>query len=101
MRKTENRTEQHTGVVYQVRTLPNRWVEPMGSEVISTHDSAQAALAAYEAQRQTADDGTGRSTYGSFVPSIVVRVDGDGGESVTVRRPLAAPRTESSGGGRW
>ena len=93
--------DEQAGVVYEVRTLPDRWVEPMGHDVISVHRTADAALDAYESLPQRADDGTGRSTYGSFVPSVVVRVNGDGTESVTVRRPMAAPRTNPSGGGRW
>lgn len=84
MNKTENRGQQ--GVVYELRTLTNRWVEPMGREVLSTHSSAQAANDAYEREAQAAKDGTGRSTYGSYVPNIVVRVNGDGTESVAVPR---------------
>ena len=97
----KNSSEEQDGVVYEVRTLPDRWAEPMGHDVISVHTTADAALDAYESMPQRADDGTGRSTYGSFVPSVVVRVNGDGTESVTVRRPIGAPRIDPSGGGRW
>lgn len=89
MNKTENRDQQ--GVVYELRTLTDRWVEPMGREVLSTHSSAQAANDAYERQSQAAKDGTGRTTWGSYVPNIVVRVNGDGTESVAVPRDRMAP----------
>lgn len=101
MDKTKNRPDEQDGVVYEVRTLPDRWTEPMGKDVLSVHSTAQAALDAYQALPQTADDGTGRSTYGSFVPSIVIRVNANSSESVTVPRPIDAPRTDASGHGRW
>lgn len=85
-------TNQPQGAVYQLRKLTDRWVQPLGGEVISTHDSERAALAAYDREPNAAVDGTGRSTAGSFVPNVVVRVDADGSESVAVRR---------TGGGRW
>ena len=96
-----NNNDEQDGVRYEVRTLPDRWAEPMGHDVISVHSTADAALDAFQSLPQRAADGTGRSTYGSFVPSIVIRVNADGSESVTTRRPLAAPRTDPSGGGRW
>lgn len=85
-------TNEQQGTVYQLRRLTDRWVQPLGGEVISTHDSEQSALAAYDREPRLASDGTGRSSAGSFVPNVVVRVDADGTESVTVRR---------TGGGRW
>ena len=84
--------QQQRGGVYQVRRLDDRWVQPMGGDVLSTHDSERAAFAAYDRESQIAADGTGRSTAGSFVPRIVIRVNTDGSESVAVRR---------TGGGRW
>ena len=85
-------TNEQQGTVYQVRKLTERWVRPMGDEVISTHDSEQSALAAYDRGPQAAGDGTGRSTAGAYLPMVVIRVDSDGSESVAVRR---------TGGGRW
>ncbi|MFN2505104.1 MAG: hypothetical protein ABR540_12920 [Acidimicrobiales bacterium] len=68
MHKTEKQSKQEgqeEGVVYEVRTLPDRWEEPIGDEVLSTHSSAEAALDAKTDELQLADDGTGRSTQGA------------------------------------
>ena len=78
-------TEPH-GVTYELRRLTDRWLQPMGGEVISTHPSQGAALAAYDREPQSGDGG-GRSSNGSFVPNIVVRVDADGTETVAMMRP--------------
>lgn len=80
------------GSVYQLRRLTDRWVQPLGGEVISSHDTREAALHAYDREPQTADDGSGRSTSGSFVPNVVVRVNPDGREEAVARR---------TGDGRW
>jgi hypothetical protein len=97
MNKTENdSTQQRKGVVFELRTLPNRWVEPMGREVLSSHNSAHAAQAAYERRDRSADNGTGRSTSGNYVPNIVVRVNGDGTESVAVPRDRMTDQREKS-----
>jgi len=98
-------TEQHDGVTYQLRRLTDRWVHPMGGEVISTHPSQGAALAAYDREPQSGGDGSGRSTFGSFVPSVVIRVDADGTESVAMMRrtggaPWTYPRSAAPTNGR-
>ena len=100
MPKTQNRSAQQDGIAYELRTLKDRWVQPMGSDVLSAHSSAQGALDAQKHEPQVADDGTGHSTYGSYVPNVIVRINGDGSESVTVPRPLDVG-TDRSGGGRW
>jgi len=93
MSKTaEPKTTEQGNAVYELRKLTDRWVQPLGEEVVSTHHSEEAALAAYDDQPKIAVDGTGRSGAGSFVPLVVVRVAADGRESVPVRR---------TGGGRW
>lgn len=91
---------QHTGVVFELRRLTDRWLQPLGSEVISTHPSQGAALAAYDREAQGEGAG-GRSTAGAFVPNIVVRVDPDGTESVAMMRlgpgaPQAPSRSATS-----
>lgn len=88
----QDREEQDRGVQYQVRRLTDRWVHPLGTEVVSTHGTRDAALSAYDREPQAADDGTGRSTMGSFVPSVVVRIHADGREEAVARR---------TGDGRW
>ena len=95
MNQTQTGSPARRGVVYELRALPDRWVEPMGRDVLSSHDSAHAAQAAYE-RLQQADDGTGRTTWGSYVPNIVVRVNGDGTESVAVPRDRSTDRKEKS-----
>lgn len=100
MPKNQNRSEQQDGVAYELRTLEDRWTQPMGSDVLSSHSSAQGALDAQAHEPQEADDGTGRSTLGSYVPNVIVRINGDGSESVIVPRPLDVG-TDRSGGGRW
>ena len=79
-------SEQPRTTVYELRKLTDRWLQPLGDEVISTHDSERAALEAYDRQPRKGSDGSGRSSSGSFVPTVVVRVDPDGTESVAIRR---------------
>jgi len=81
------------GVVYEVRALSNRWLEPMKGEVLSRHSSAKAAMAAFEREAQAATDGTGRTSRGNFVAKAVVRVDAQANESVVLPPPI-------DGGGR-
>lgn len=92
MSKSEESKSQEQGSVYQLRRLTDRWIQPLGGEVISTHDTRDAALQAYDREPQSANDGTGRSTKGSFVPNVVVRIDPDGTEEAVARR---------TGNGRW
>jgi hypothetical protein len=87
MKDAEKPTEQQQGVVYEVRALTNRWVEPKAGPVISSHTSARAAWDAFKAQPKEASDGTGRTSQGNFVPKAVVRVDTDGTESMVVAPP--------------
>lgn len=93
MDETNERSEQQDGVRYELRSLTDRWTQPMGSLVLSTHRTADAALAAQQREPQQSTTGGGRSTRGTFVPNIVVRVDIGGSESpigpkpVSVRRP--------------
>jgi hypothetical protein len=75
------------GVVYEVRALTNRWVEPQAGPVISTHSSARAAWDAFKSEPQRATDGTGRTSQGNYVAKAVVRVDADGGESMVLPPP--------------
>jgi hypothetical protein len=75
------------GMVYEVRALTNRWLSPMGSEVISSHTSAKAAMDAFAREPQEAKDGSGRTTHGSYVAKVVVCVDAQGKESVLLPEP--------------
>lgn len=75
------------GVVYEVRALTNRWVEPQKGPVISSHASAKAAWAAFENEPQSGTDGSGRTSTGNYVAKAVVRVDSEGGESMVLPPP--------------
>lgn len=75
------------GVVYEVRALTNRWVEPQKGPVISSHSSAKAAWAAFEMEPQSGSDGSGRTSTGNYVAKAVVRVDTQGGESMVLPPP--------------
>lgn len=87
MGKTEEPDKEPKGVVYEVRALTNRWLEPKAGPVISSHSSASAAWDAYKREPKEATDGTGRTTKGNFVPKAVVRVDTDGTESMILAPP--------------
>lgn len=89
MEETNVGSEQPDGVRYELRSLTDRWMQPMGSVVLSTHRTAEDALAAQKREPQQSTTGGGRSTRGSFVPNIVVRVDVDGSESPTVPKPVS------------
>lgn len=93
MDETNDRSEQHDGIRYELRSLTDRWMQPMGSIVLSTHGTEEAALAAQRREPQQSTTGGGRSTRGTFVPNIVVRVDIDGSESPTVPRPVSVHRS--------
>ena len=93
MDDTSSRSEQQDGVRYELRSLTDRWMQPMGSLVLSTHGTADAALAAQQREPQQSTTGGGRSTRGTFVPNIVVRVDIDGSESPTVPKPVLVHRS--------
>lgn len=73
--------------MYEVRALTNRWLEPLGSQVISSHGSAEAALAALDDQPPIAGDGTRRTTHGEYVAKVAVRVNADGTESSVLPPP--------------
>jgi len=90
MDESNDRPGQQGDARYELRSLTDRWVQPMGSAVLSTHASADAAFAAQKREPQQSTTGGGRSTRGTFVPSIIVRVDGDGRESPTVPKPVSA-----------
>ncbi len=75
MTKSEQSAGQETGIVYEVRALTNRWVEPKAGPVISSHSSAADAWAAFKREPQEASDGTGRSTKGNYVAKAVVRAE--------------------------
>ncbi len=75
------------GTVYEIRALTNRWLSPMAGEVISSHNSAKAAMEAFARQPRAADDGSGRTTHGNYVAKVVVRVDAHGTESVLLPEP--------------
>ena len=79
--------ESERGVVYEVRALTNRWVEPQKGPVISSHASAKAAWAAFNNEPQRASDGSGRTSTGDYVAKAVVRVDSKGGESMVLPPP--------------
>jgi len=74
-------------VVYEVRALTNRWLDPKAGTVISSHSSASAAWDAFKNEPQEASDGTGRTSRGNFVPKAVVRVDAQGAESMILAPP--------------
>jgi len=87
------------GVVYEVRALTNRWLEPKAGPVISSHSSAGAAWEAFKREPQEASDGSGRTAQGNYVAKAVVRVDEEGNESMVLAPPaggglLAWPYTE-------
>lgn len=77
-------------VVYELRALTNRWIEPSAGPVISTHSSAKAAWDAFTREPKGADDGTGRTAHGNFVAKAVVRVDPDGTESMILPPPAGS-----------
>ncbi len=96
MQKTEKPAQ---GVVYEVRALTNRWLEPKAGPVISSHTSAGAAWDAFKREPQEASDGSGRTTKGNYVAKAVVRVDEEGNESMVLAPPaggglLAWPYSE-------
>ena len=93
MDETNDRSGQQDGVRYELRSLSDRWEQPMGSLVLSTHGTEDAALAAQRREPQQSTTGGGRSTRGSFVPNIVVRVDLDGSESPMVPKPVSTSRS--------
>lgn len=92
MEETNVGSEQQDGVRYELRSLTDRWMQPMGSVVLSTHGTADDALAAQQREPQQSTTGGGRSTRGTFVPNIVVRIDIDGSESPTVPKPVSVRR---------
>ncbi|HTJ75370.1 MAG TPA: hypothetical protein VL337_08390 [Acidimicrobiales bacterium] len=87
MANSESAPESERAVVYEVRALTNRWVEPQKGDVISTHASAKAAWAAFKNEPQSAADGSGRTSTGNYVAKAVVRVDADGSESMVLPPP--------------
>ncbi len=96
MQKTE---KPGRGVVYEVRALTNRWLEPKAGPVISSHSSAGAAWEAFKREPQEGSDGSGRTTKGNYVAKAVVRVDEEGNESMVLAPPaggglLAWPYSE-------
>ena len=93
MDEMNERSELQDGVRYELRSLSDRWEQPMGSLVLSTHGTEDAALAAQQREPQQSTTGGGRSTRGTFVPNIVVRVDIDGSESPMVPRPVSVGRS--------
>lgn len=78
------------GVVYELRALSNRWVEPTTGSVISSHGTAKAAWAAFEGQPREASDGTGQTTWGNFVAKAVIRVGTDGTETMVLPPPAGS-----------
>ncbi|MEA2500693.1 MAG: hypothetical protein QOD01_804 [Actinomycetota bacterium] len=87
MDSAEKRAEPERGVVYEVRALTNRWLEPQVGPVISSHSSAQAAWEAFKKEPQAGADGSGRTSGGNYVAKAVVRVDAQGGESMVLPPP--------------
>jgi len=87
MKDVEGAELQEQGVVYEVRALTNRWVEPKAGPVISTHSSARAAWEAFKREPKEATDGTGRTSQGNYVAKAVVRVDAQGNESMILAPP--------------
>lgn len=75
------------GLVYEVRALSDRWADPLAGATISRHGSAEAALAARERQPRAATDGSGRTGRGDYVATVVVEIDGQGNERVTLPVP--------------
>lgn len=74
-------------VVYELRALTNRWIEPSAGPVISTHSTPKAAWDAFSREPKDASDGTGRTAHGNYVAKAVVRVDTDGTESMILPPP--------------
>ena len=87
MAERQNAPESERAVVYEVRALTNRWVEPQKGPMISSHASAKAAWAAFENEPQCGSDGSGRTSTGNYVSKAVVRVDVQGGESMVLLPP--------------
>ena len=75
------------GVVYELRALTNRWLDPMAGTVISSHNSAKEAIEAFNRQPRSASDGSGQSSHGNYVAKTVIRVDPDGTETVQLPPP--------------
>jgi hypothetical protein len=75
------------GVVYEVRALTNRWVEPQAGPVVSSHSTARAAWEAFKNEPQAGSDGSGRTSTGNYVAKAVVRVDAHGGETMVLPPP--------------
>lgn len=87
MENANSPTADEQGVVYEVRALTNRWIEPTVGRVISSHTSAHAAWAAFKKEPQTGSNGSGRSTSSNFEAKAVVRVAADGSESMVLPPP--------------
>ena len=87
MTDTHVGTDPEQGVVYEVRALTNRWLEPQAGPVISTHRTARAAWDAFKKEPQSGSDGSGRRSGGDYVAKAVVRVDAQGGESMVLPPP--------------
>jgi hypothetical protein len=87
MANTERATDPEQGVVYEVRALTNRWLDPQAGPVISSHRSARSAWDAFKQEPQAGTDGSGRTSGGNYVAKAVVRVDAQGGESMVLPPP--------------
>lgn len=87
MSKSEKAAGSQHVVVYEVRALTDRWLDPKAGPVVSSHSSAAEAWAAFKREPQEATDGTGRSTKGNYVAKAVVRVDEQGEESMILAPP--------------
>lgn len=62
-----------TGFVYEIRDLPNRWLEPFGGKALSRYKSSADA---FDELRRLNRRG------GPFVPRVVVRIGPDGSEDI-------------------
>ena len=99
MADAQNGSDSEQGVVYEVRALTNRWLEPQAGPVISSHRSARSAWDAFKKEPQSGSDGSGRTSNGNYVAKAVVRVDAQGGETMILPPPaggglLAWPYTK-------
>lgn len=64
-----------TGYAYEIRDMPNRWLEPMGETVLARYPTSPAA---FDELRRLNRKG------GPFVPRVVVRIAADGTAEIAI-----------------
>jgi len=64
-----------TGFSYEIRDMPNRWLEPMGETVLARYPTSRAA---FDELRRLNRKG------GPFVPRVIVRIAPDGTQEIAI-----------------